>query len=327
MERDILALINKENHKFSKGQRMICRYISENYDKAAFMTAGKLGQTVGVSESTVVRFATELGYDGYPGMRRAMQEMIRNRLTAVQRIEVAKEQIDRGNILDAVLSADMDKLRSTIDEVSKEDFNRAVDAILKAETVYIVGMRSSTSLASFLGFYLNLLLDNVRLIHDTSVSEVYVFLGISFPRYSSRTIKAMQFAKSTGATAIGITDGQSSPFVGVADINLFAKSDMVSFLDSLVAPMSLINALIVAIGYQRPDNLSDTFRKLEGIWSEYEVYENLNDGCDNCRRRSRRAYDGDHGGTARTFGNGPRAERKNGEEAPHHRKGPVQCYE
>jgi len=198
MERDILALINKENHKFSKGQRMICRYISENYDKAAFMTAGKLGQTVGVSESTVVRFATELGYDGYPGMRRAMQEMIRNRLTAVQRIEVAKEQIDRGNILDAVLSADMDKLRSTIDEVSKEDFNRAVDAILKAETVYIVGMRSSTSLASFLGFYLNLLLDNVRLIHDTSVSEVYeqvfrihegdVFLGISFPRYSSRTI-------------------------------------------------------------------------------------------------------------------------------------------
>ena len=172
MERDILALINKENHKFSKGQRMICRYISENYDKAAFMTAGKLGQTVGVSESTVVRFATELGYAGYPGMRRAMQEMIRNRLTAVQRIEVAKEQIDRGNILDAVLSADMDKLRSTIDEVSKEDFNRAVDAILKAETVYIVGMRSSTSLASFLGFYLNLLLDNVRLIHDTSVSEV-----------------------------------------------------------------------------------------------------------------------------------------------------------
>ena len=266
MERDILALINKENHKFSKGQRMICRYISENYDKAAFMTAGKLGQTVGVSESTVVRFATELGYDGYPGMRRAMQEMIRNRLTAVQRIEVAKEQIDRGNILDAVLSADMDKLRSTIDEVSKEDFNRAVDAILKAETVYIVGMRSSTSLASFLGFYLNLLLH-----------EGDVFLGISFPRYSSRTIKAMQFAKSTGATAIGITDGQSSPFVGVADINLFAKSDMVSFLDSLVAPMSLINALIVAIGYQRPDNLSDTFRKLEGIWSEYEVYENLND--------------------------------------------------
>ena len=152
MERDILALMNKESHKFSKGQRLICKYISENYDKAAFMTAGKLGKTVGVSESTVVRFAAELGYDGYPGMRRAMQEMIRNRLTAVQRIEVAKEQIDRGNILDAVLSADMDKLRVTLDEVDKEDFNRAVDEILKAKTIYIVGMRSSTSLANFMGF-------------------------------------------------------------------------------------------------------------------------------------------------------------------------------
>ena len=165
--------IKQNARSFSKGQRLIAKYIEEHYDKVAFMTASKLGATVGVSESTVVRFATEIGYSGYPALQQAMQEMIRNRLTAVQRIEVAKEQIDRGNILDAVLSADMDKLRSTIDEVSKEDFNRAVDAILKAETVYIVGMRSSTSLASFLGFYLNLLLDNVRLIHDTSVSEVY----------------------------------------------------------------------------------------------------------------------------------------------------------
>lgn len=285
MERDILMQIQKKGNKYSKGQRLICQYISDNYDKAAFMTAGKLGKAVGVSESTVVRFATELGYDGYPEMRKAMQEMIRNRLTAVQRIEVANEQIDRSNLLDAVLSADMEKLRTTISEVNKEDFNRAVEVILNAKTIYIVGMRSSTSLANFMGFYLNLLMDNVRLIHDTSVSEVYeqvfrihegdVFIGISYPRYSSRTIKAMQFAKTTGATAIGITDGPSSPFVGVADINLFAKSDMVSFLDSLVAPMSLINALIVAIGYQRPDKLSDTFSRLEGIWSEYEVYEKL----------------------------------------------------
>ncbi len=287
MERDILALMNKKSHSFSKGQRMICRYITENYDKAAFMTAGKLGKTVGVSESTVVRFASELGYDGYPGMRRAMQEMIRNRLTAVQRIEVAQEQIDRGNLLDAVLSADMDKLHVTLEEVNKDDFNRAVDEILKAKTIYIVGMRSSTSLANFMGFYLNLLLDNVRLVHDTSVSEVYeqvfrihegdVFIGISYPRYSSRTIKAMQFAKSTGALAIGITDGPSSPFNGVADINLYAKSDMVSFLDSLVAPMSLINALIVAIGIQRPETLSETFRRLEGIWTDYDVYEKLDE--------------------------------------------------
>jgi len=287
MERDILALINKDNHKFSKGQRMICKYITENYDKAAFMTAGKLGKTVGVSESTVVRFASELGYDGYPGMRRAMQEMIRSRLTAVQRIEVAREQIDRGNLLDAVLSSDMDKLRTTLEEIDKEDFNRAVELILNARTIYIVGMRSSTSLANFMGFYLNLLLDNVHLVHDTSVSEVYeqvfriqkgdVFIGISYPRYSSRTIRAMQFAKSTGATAIGITDGPSSLFNGVADLNLYAKSDMVSFLDSLVAPMSLINALIVAVGIQRPENLSETFRRLEGIWTDYDVYEKLDE--------------------------------------------------
>ena len=285
MERDILALMNKQSHKFSKGQRLIAQYISNNYDKAAFMTAGKLGETVGVSESTVVRFASELGYDGYPGMRRAMQEMIRNRLTAVQRIEVARSQIDNGNILDAVLSTDIEKLRLTQEEVNKTDFDRAVDEILKARTIYIVGMRSSTSLASFMGFYLNLLLDNVHLVHDTSVSEVYeqvfriregdVFIGISYPRYSSRTIKAMRFAADAGATVIGITDGQSSPFVGLADINLFAKSDMVSFLDSLVAPMSLINALIVAIGFRRPEALSDTFDHLEEIWKQYDVYESL----------------------------------------------------
>ncbi len=287
MERDILALINKRSSKFSKGQRLIAQFITNNYDKAAFMTAGKLGETVGVSESTVVRFASELGYDGYPGMRRAMQDMIRNRLTAVQRIEVAKQQIDSGNLLDAVLSTDIEKLRLTLDEINKADFERAVDEILKARTIYIVGMRSSTSLANFMGFYMNLLLDNVRLLHDTSVSEVYeqvfriregdVFIGISYPRYSSRTIKAMQFAKSAGATVIGITDGPSSPFVGLADVNLFAKSDMVSFLDSLVAPMSLINALIVAIGFRRPEALSDTFDHLEGIWKEYDVYESLDD--------------------------------------------------
>ena len=287
MEKDILHLIEQNSHRFSKGQRLISQYIAENYDRAAFMTAGKLGKTVGVSESTVVRFAAELGYDGYPGMRKALQEMIRNRLTSVQRIEVAKELIDAGNVLDAVLGSDMEKLQITRDEIEKESFDAAVEEILAARNVYIVGMRSSTSLANFLGFYLNLLMDNVHLVHDTSVSEVYeqvfritkgdVFIGISYPRYSSRTIRAMQFAKSTGATAIGITDGPASPFVGLADITLFAKSDMVSFLDSLVAPMSLINALIVSIGFRKPDTLSDTFRRLETIWSDYDVYEKLDD--------------------------------------------------
>ena len=282
MERDILAQMQKESKGFSKGQRQIAKYISENYDKAAFMTAGKLGKTVGVSESTVVRFASELGYDGYPGMRRALQDMIRNRLTAVQRIEVAREQIGHDNILDAVLGADMEKLQVTRDEVDKESFNAAVEAILKARNIYIVGMRSSTSLANFMGFYLNQMLDNVHLVHDTSVSEVYeqvfriaegdVFIGISYPRYSSKTIKAMQFAKSTGATVIGITDGNSSPFVSVADIILFAKSDMVSFLDSLVAPMSLINALIAYIGKKKHSEVTETLSRLETVWKEYNVY-------------------------------------------------------
>ncbi len=284
MEKDILQMI-RENKKFSKGQRLIAAYIAENYDKVAFMTAGKLGKAVGVSESTVVRFAAELGYDGYPGMRKALQEMIRNRLTSVQRIEVAKDMLDDNNIIQSVFHADIEKLQNTVEEIDRAKFDQAVDAILQARTVYIVGMRSSAALASLMGFYLNLLLDNVRLVHDTSVNEVYeqifrigkedVFIGISYPRYSSRTIKAMEFAKSTGASVIGLTDGEHSPFVGVADINLFAKSDMVSFLDSLVAPMSLINALIVSVGIRCRGKLSDTFKRLERIWSEYEVYEKL----------------------------------------------------
>ncbi|MGN1002273.1 MAG: MurR/RpiR family transcriptional regulator [Oscillospiraceae bacterium] len=282
MERDILARLSKDNGAFSKGQRCIAKYILENYDKAAFMTAGKLARTVGVSESTVVRFATELGYDGYPAMRKALQDMIHNRLTSVQRIEVAKELMKK-DILESVLCSDMEKLQTTLDECDRAAFDRAVDALVGARHVYIVGMRSSTCLASFLGFYLNPLLANVHIIQDTAVSEVYeqimrigegdVFVGISYPRYSSRTVRAMKFAKSLGAQAIGITDGNSSPFVGVADTLLFAKCDMVSFLDSLVAPLSLINALIVSVAAKSKEDISQTFKRLESIWSEYDVYE------------------------------------------------------
>lgn len=285
MEKDILSRIAKETQGFSKGQRLIAKYILENYDKAAFMTAGKLGKTVGVSESTVVRFASELGYDGYPGMRKALQEMIRNRLTSVQRIEVAKNIIDSANPLKSVLTADIEKLQSTLDEVDQESFEKAVETILGAKNIYIVGMRSSMSLASFLGFYLNLLLDNIRLVHDTTVSEVYeqilrigegdVFIGISYPRYSNRTLKAMKLAKAKGATAIGMTDTKSSPMASVADICLYAKSDMVSFLDSLVAPLSLMNALIVAIGMHSNSSLSDTFSTLESLWTEYDVFASI----------------------------------------------------
>lgn len=283
MGTDILSRLTDESVRFSKGQRRIADFILKNYDKAAFMTAGKLGQTVGVSESTVVRFATELGYDGYPEMRKKLQEMIRSRLTAVQRIEVANETMDEENILSSVLMADMDKLHTTLAEIDRNSFNAAVDAIAAANHVYIVGMRSSTSLAGFLGFYFKLLLENVYIIQDTAQSEVYeqimrikegdVFIGISFPRYSSRAAKAMSYAKENGALAIGLTDGIASPFVGLADILLFAKSDMMSFLDSLVAPMSLINALIVAVGARNKERVSDTFQRLEAIWDDYNVYE------------------------------------------------------
>lgn len=284
MEKDVLAVIANNNIHYSKGQRRIAKYIQENYDKAAFMTAGKLGATVGVSESTVVRFAAELGYDGYPGMRKALQEIIRNRLTSVQRIEVAKDMINGSNVLKAVLTADMEKLQKTVDEINVVSFDAAVDAIINAKHVYIVGMRSSAALSSFMGYYLNLLRDNVHLLHDTAVSEVYeqvirinegdVFIGMSYPRYSSRTVKAMRFAKESGATTISLTDGESSPLVKISDITLYARSDMVSFLDSLVAPLSLINALIVSIGLRSNDALSDTFKRLETVWMENEVYEN-----------------------------------------------------
>ncbi len=284
MERDVLAVIENGSVGFSKGQRHIAKYILENYDKAAFMTAGKLGKTVGVSESTVVRFAAELGYDGYPGMRKALQEMIRNRLTSVQRIEVAKELIDDANVLKAVLTADMEKLQKTIEDIDKISFDAAVDAIINANHVYIVGMRSSTALASFMGYYLNILRDDVYILHDTAVSEIYeqilhigkgdVFIGMSYPRYSSRTVKAMRFVKEAGATTISLTDGESSPLVEISDITLFARSDMVSFLDSLVAPLSLVNALIVSIGLRSKEALSDTFKRLEAVWTENEVYEN-----------------------------------------------------
>ena len=284
MEKDVLAVIANNNIHYSKGQRRIAKYIQDNYDKAAFMTAGKLGATVGVSESTVVRFAAELGYDGYPGMRKALQEIIRNRLTSVQRIEVSKDLINGANVLKAVLTADMEKLQKTIEEIDMVSFNAAVDAIISARHVYIVGMRSSATLSSFMGYYLNLLRDNVHLLHDTAVTEVYeqvirikqgdVFIAMSYPRYSSRTVKAMRFAKESGATTISLTDGESSPLVVNSDITLYAKSDMVSFLDSLVAPLSLINALIVSIGLRSEDVLSDTFKRLETVWTENEVYEN-----------------------------------------------------
>ncbi len=282
MHKDLIGLITNMMPKLSKGQKQIARYIVEHYDKAAFMTAAKLGQAVGVSESTVVRFASELGYDGYPQLQRSLQELIRNRLTTVQRMELTGEQLGDGDLLDRVLTMDIEKIRRTLEEVSRHEFSVAVDTLLSARTIYIMGIRSSSSLASFLAFYFNHVFDNVRLITSASTSDVFeqllnvgkndVFFGISFPRYSKRTLTAMKFAKEREATAIAMTDSSLSPIAELADIHLYARSEMASFVDSLVAPLSLINALIVAVGIKRRDETSRAYAELERIWDKYEIY-------------------------------------------------------
>ena len=284
MEKDILTIIEEASHGFSKGQRVIAKYILENYDKAAFMTASKLGKTVNVSESTVVRFAAELGYDGYPEMRKALQDMIRNCLTSVQRIEVARGLLENQDILTAVLTSDIEQIKITMEETNRADFQSAVDAIVNADHIYIFGLRSSAALASFMGFYFNLLFENVRVVNENSVSEVFeqilrigendVFIGLSFPRYSKRTIKAMRYAKDRGAKVVGITDNALSPIAKIADTALCARSDMVSFVDSLVAPLSLVNAHIVATSAKaKGQELTTDFARLEAIWAEYDIYE------------------------------------------------------
>lgn len=285
----LLTRIDLMMNGFSKGQKRIALYIEEHYDKAAFMTASKLGETVGVSESTVVRFATELGYDGYPKLQKAMQEMIRNKLTSVQRIEVTSGRIGDGNVLDSVLNQDIEKIRRTIEETSHEDFARAVDEICAAKRIYIFGVRSTGAIASFLAYYFELIFDNnVILINTTSPSSTYehifriteedVMIGISFPRYSSTAIEAMNFARSRGAHAVAITDSMASPLVQSADSILIARSDMASIVDSLVAPLSLINALIVATVLKKKDEVSETFRALEQVWNREGVYTNHEDG-------------------------------------------------
>lgn len=282
---DLMNRIQSNLSDFSKGQRLIARYITEHYDKAAFMTASKLGAKVGVSESTVVRFATELGYDGYPHLQKTLQEMIRNRLTTVQRMEVSNDRIGNKDVVDSVLSADMDGIRNTMDELDREALQASIQAITGARRIYILGVRSSTALASFLSFYFSLLFDNVHLVTSNDVGETYeqimriskedVFIGISFPRYSKRTLSAMKYSKDQGATVIALTDSQLSPLVRYADHVLIAKSNMASFVDSLVAPLSVINALIVAVGMSRQAEVEQTFNKLETFWEEYQVYEKL----------------------------------------------------
>ncbi len=288
MKHDILALLQEKSSQFSKGQRRISQYITESYDKAAFMTANRLGKTVGVSESTVVRFAVDLGFDGYPSMQKAMQEMVLNRLTSVQRIEVANDRLGDQDVISMVLHSDMEKLRQTDENLNREAFTAAVNAILKAKRIYILGVRSVAPLANFLGYYLNYMFNNVHVVSGFSAGEMFekivgvtsedVVIAFSFPRYSASTTKGAQYCHSAGATVIGFTDSELSPLGQCCDHVLVAKSDMVSLVDSLVAPLSVINALIVAIAAKREKELSRTFANLERIWDEYNVYEKQVDG-------------------------------------------------
>ncbi|MGI5893781.1 MAG: MurR/RpiR family transcriptional regulator [Candidatus Merdivicinus sp.] len=280
---DILAEIQKKYPEFSKGQKKIANYISEHSDKAAFMTAAKLGTTVGVSESTVVRFAYEIGFNGYPELSRALQQIIRTQLTSVQRIEVTRDRMGTGSILEEVLTQDMDKIKRTLEETSREEFESAAAAIANARKIYVIGDRSASALSRFAHYYLNLMFENVKLVTTTSSSELFeqimrineedVVIGISFPRYSNMTIQAFSFAARSGAKIVAITDGPNSPLAQDATYLLAARSDMNSFVDSLVAPLSLINALLVQIGMNKQEDVLDTFQHLENLWDEYHVYQ------------------------------------------------------
>ncbi len=280
----IFSKIDLNNKKLSKGHKKLVQYITENYDKAAFMTASKLGEKVGVSESTVVRFATEMGFKGYPELQKELQQLIKSKLTAVQRMEVSSSLIGgEGEAVKKVLTGDIELIRDTLESVSEEEFAKAVSTINSAKKIYILGVRSSAALAKFLYFYFKPVFDNVTVVDTSSGSEMFeqmfriskddVCIAISFPRYSKQTINALRFSSDRGTKIIAITDSEESPIAEFADILLVAKSDMVSVVDSLVAPLSLINALIVAVTFSRRDEVYNNFNELESIWDVYQVYD------------------------------------------------------
>ena len=278
---DLMKIIQTNFHSLSKGQKIIAQYIMNNYDKAAFMTAAKLGERVGVSESTVVRFANAIGYVGYPHLQKQLQEIVKTRLTTVQRIEMSSDYSNKDSVLKNILKSDMDNIRSTMEELDSESFDKAVKSISEAKSIYILGLRSSTALSEFMGFYLNLIRDNVHVVTYT-IGDIFeqlfrigkddLFIAIAFPRYSSRTVKALEYVKSRGAKTIAITDSMLSPLCANANNTLIAKSTMESFVDSIVAPMSVLNALIVAVGINEKQNISASFSSLEEIWNKYSIF-------------------------------------------------------
>lgn len=279
---ELLNRIDEGYPKFSKGQIKIAEYIRSDYDKAVFLTAAKLGEVVGVSESTVVRFAIQIGYQGYPSFQKALEELVRNKLNSIQRMEVAYGRIEQSEILETVLHSDIEKIKLTLESIDKNAFETAVDTILKAKRIFIVGIRSCAPLANFLSFYLNLVCENVISVNINSASEIFeqilridredVMIGISFPRYSMRTLKALEFASNRNAKVITLTDSIHSPMTLYSSCNLIARSDMASIVDSLVAPLSVINALVAAICMKKQDEVVGTLETLEQIWDEYQVY-------------------------------------------------------
>ena len=281
--RNLLSEIETRMPTFSKGQKLISGYVLENYDKAAYMTASKLGKIVHVSESTVVRFAIELGFAGYPEFQHALQEIVRTRLTAFQRMEVTNSLIGDGDVLSKVLLGDADKIKHTLDSIDRDAFRDAIDHIVSARNIYILGVRASSSLAGFLAHGLRMIFDNVKFVQTASGSEMFeqimsvgegdVMIAISFPRYSNRIIHAVDFAAHAGADVIALTDSETSPIAPHANQLLTAKSDMASFVDSLVAPLSIINAIIVAVSRKKQEDLRVRLRLLEEIWDEYDVYD------------------------------------------------------
>lgn len=286
MPNDLMDTIQEQYAGFSKGQKAIADYILQHYDKAAFMTAARLGQTVGVSESTVVRFVVELGFEGYPELKKELQRLIRNKLTSLQRMQVTEDKVRDSGVLRSVLTSDMLNISETLQQLDPAAFDQAVEKLLEARNIYIIGVRSAGTLASFLSYNLNLAFDNIRQVDANGASEMFeqilrvdekdVVIGISFPRYPKRTVRALNFASDRGATVIALTDSITSPLAPYASILLIAQSDMASYVDSLVAPMSLINALIVGVTLKKRNEVEQVFLELEQIWEEYKVYDKNN---------------------------------------------------
>ncbi len=281
-EDNLTSRINRHIDTMSKGQKKLAGFILANYDRAVFMTAAKMGKTVGVSESTVVRFATLLEYKGYPEFQKAMESLVQEKLNSIERIEVASGKMSRQEVLETVLKADAERIKLTLDNIDRKAFETAVDWLLDARRIYVVGVRSCTALADFLGFYLNIIFDNVKVISTNNFSEMFeqmikinkkdCIIGISFPRYSMRTLKAMEFANDRNARVIAITDSKNSPLGLYSSCNLLARSDMASIVDSLVAPLSVINALIVSLCIKRQDEVIENLEMLEGVWNQYQTF-------------------------------------------------------